>query len=134
MQIIVDSNVILDIFTQDDNWFNWSNQKLEELTNEGHTLIINPIIYTEVSIGFNTKSDFEAAIEIFNFKFENLTNDALFIAGKAFLKYKTLKGNKSNVLPDFFIGAHAESNKHTILSRDSARYKTYFPKVKLIAP
>jgi len=106
-KILVDTNVILDIFTQDPLWFSWSNRQLESLSDSGHDLLINPIIYAEASIGFDTVDEFKIALEAFGFAFEELPRPILFLAGKAFLKYRASKGTKSHVLPDFFIGAHA---------------------------
>jgi predicted nucleic acid-binding protein len=134
VKIIVDTNVVLDIFTQDPLWFHWSNQQLEDLSNTGRTLLINPIIYSELSISFPSVAQLDKALSVFNFECEELSKSALFSAGKAFLKYKRAKGTKPNILPDFFIGAHADSMGYQVLSRDVGRYKTYFPHVKLIHP
>jgi predicted nucleic acid-binding protein len=133
-KILVDTNVILDIFTQDPLWFSWSNKQLESLSDSGQDLLINPIIFTEASIGFSSLGDFDRALDVFGFAYEELPQAALFSAGKAFLHYRASKGTKSHVLPDFFIGAHAESRGYKLLTRDSARYSTYFPKIQLIEP
>jgi predicted nucleic acid-binding protein len=132
--ILVDTNVILDIFTQDPLWFTWSNQQLETLSEAGVPLVINPVVYAETSIGFPSISELDRALSVFHFEYEELTKSALFSAGKAFLKYKASKGTKPNILPDFFIGAHADAVGYKLLTRDTGRYKTYFPGVSLISP
>lgn len=131
--ILVDSNILLDIMTNDPKWYDWSASQLSTLT-EFHELIINDIIYTEISIGFAKIEDLERIISNEFFKIMPIPKEALFLAGKAFLKYKTNKGNKNSVLPDFFIGAHASILDIPLLTRDISRYKTYFPKLKLISP
>ena len=134
VSVIIDTNIFLDIFTQDPVWFDWSNDKLEKLTDGKTSLIINSIIYTELSIGFSSLVELDNALSVFNLKFEDPDKSALFSAGKAFLKYRASKGTKSNVLPDFFIGAHADSAGYKILTRDVGRYSLYFPGVSLICP
>jgi predicted nucleic acid-binding protein len=133
-KILVDTNVILDIFTQDPLWFSWSNQQLETLSSAGMPLVINPVVYAETSIGFPSTSELDRALNVFNFEYEELTKSALFSAGKAFLRYKASKGTKPNILPDFFIGAHADAVGYKLLTRDVGRYRTYFPGVSLINP
>ena len=132
--VIVDTNVFLDVFTQDALWFDWSNGKLERLTESKAVLIINSIIYAELSIGFSSLVELDNALSVFNLKYEEPDKSALFSAGKAFLKNRSLKGTKSNVLLDFFIGAHADSAGYKILTRDVGRYSLYFPGVSLIHP
>ena len=133
-KILVDTNVILDIFTQDPVWFAWSNQKLEEFTNGNTPLVINPVVYAETSIAFPSIAELDKALHVFGFEYEELSKSALFSSGKAFLKYKASKGTKPNILPDFFIGAHADASGYRLLTRDVGRYKTYFPSVELIHP
>jgi predicted nucleic acid-binding protein len=133
MPILVDSNVILDIFTEDPKWFNWSARKLAECA-EKDQLVINPIIYAEVSIRFERIEEVEEALPQDVFVREALPWEAAFLAGKCFLAYKKRKGKKTSPLPDFYIGAHATVCGYTLLTRDARRYRTYFPKLKLIAP
>jgi predicted nucleic acid-binding protein len=131
--ILVDSNVILDIFLNDLKWADWSQAKLEEYCD--HTsLYINSIIYSEISIGFKLIEDLESAISKAGFQLLDIPKEALFLAGKAFIKYKRRKGMKITPLPDFFIGAQAAVFGLDLLTRDVSRYQTYFPTVKLIAP
>jgi predicted nucleic acid-binding protein len=131
--ILVDSNVILDILTTDPKWYQWSANKLSYLS-ESHNLIINDIIYTEISIGFDKIEDLDDVISESFFKILPIPKSALFLAGKAFLNYKRKNGSKNLVLPDFFIGAHVAILKIPLLTRDISRYKTYFPTIELISP
>ena len=131
--ILVDSNVILDVFLNDLKWADWSEAKLEEYSD--HTsLYINSIIYSEISIGFNFIEDLESAINKAGFQLLEIPKEALFLAGKAFLKYKRREGIKKTSLPDFFIGAQAAVLDLDLLTRDVTRYQTYFPTVRLITP
>jgi len=132
-KILVDSNVILDIFEDDPVWFNWSVQILDEYA-PCNNLCINPVIYTEISIGFTRIEDLEKAIFECNFTIIDIPKEALFLAGKAFLKYRRTKGNKTTPLPDFFIGAHAAILGIKIITRDVKRIKYYFPTVGIISP
>jgi len=130
---IVDSNIILDVFLNDSQWADWSESKLEEYSN--HTsLFINSIIYSEISIAFQLIEDLESSISKAGFQILEIPKEALFLAGKAFLKYKKRKGAKTAPLPDFFIGAQAAVLHLDLLTRDISRYQSYFPTVKLIAP
>ncbi len=131
--ILVDSNVILDIVKQDVNWYEWSFSKLQFYSNESF-LIINTIIYTEVSVGFQKIEELNAVLPSDFFKFEEIPVEACFLAGKVFLDYKKKTGTKYSTLPDFYIGAHAAIRGYQILTRDIKRYRTYFPTVKLISP
>jgi predicted nucleic acid-binding protein len=131
--ILVDSNVILDILTTDPKWYQWSANNLSYLS-ESHSLIINDIIYTEISIGFDKIEDLDDVISESFFKILPIPKSALFLAGKAFLNYKRKNGSKNLVLPDFFIGAHAAILEIPLLTRDISRYKTYFPTIELISP
>ena len=131
--ILVDSNVILDVFLNDLKWADWSESKLEEYS--GHaSLYINSIIYSEISIGFELIEDLESAISKAGFQLLEIPKEALFLAGKAYIKYKRRKGMKRTPLPDFFIGAQAAVLNLDLLTRDVSRYQSYFPTVKLIAP
>ena len=131
--VLVDSNIILDVFTDDPYWVDWSESMLEEYSIYS-TLYINPIIYSEISIGFSRIEDLESAIIKTGFQMLDFPKEALFLAGKAFLKYKKKKGAKSSPLPDFFIGAQAAVLDIALITRDVSRYRTYFPRVKLITP
>ena len=98
------------------------------------TLVINPIIYSELSIAFARIEELEAVIAEASLKVESIPREALFLAGKAFLRYRRGRGTKQSVLPDFYIGAHAAVMQWPILTRDAKRYRRYFPDVRLIAP
>ena len=131
--IMVDSNIILDLFLNDHNWADWSESILQQYS-QTHQLCINPIIYSEVSIGFKQIEDLESALTTSRFKFLQLPKEALFLAGKAFLRYKKRKGLKTSTLPDFFIGAHAAVLEIEIITRDISRYRSYYPTVNLVTP
>jgi predicted nucleic acid-binding protein len=131
--ILVDTNVLLDVLQDDPRWAGWSQGQLEtaSLTDR---LAINPVIYSELSIAFERIEELEAAIAEANLAVETLPREALFLAGKAFLKYRRRRGSRRGVLPDFYIGAHAAVLGVPILTRDIDRYRSYFPTVPLIAP
>ena len=131
--ILVDSNIVLDIFLDDPNWAEWSETVLSEYSI--HTpLYINPIIYTEISIGFKKIEELETALLKGGFQMLEIPKEALFLAGKAFLKYRRSKGVKKSPLPDFFIGAQAAVLGLELITRDTKRYRSYFPTVKIISP
>jgi predicted nucleic acid-binding protein len=130
--IIIDSNIILDIITKDTNWYDWSSDQLKNLA-EYNQLIINDIIYSEISVGFNRIEELENILED-SFIIQSIPKEALFLAGKIFLQYKKSLGTKTSTLPDFFIGAHASVLKLPLLTRDKKRYKNYFPKLEIISP
>jgi predicted nucleic acid-binding protein len=131
--VLVDSNVILDVFLNDLKWADWSESKLEEYSD--HTaLYINSIIYSEISIGFKLIEDLESAISEAGLQLLELPKEAIFLAGKVFVRYKRRRGLKRAPLPDFFIGAQAAVFDLDLLTRDVSRYQAYFPTVKLIAP
>ena len=131
--ILVDSNVILDVVTEDPKWYEWSAAQLEKLA-ESHTLVINPIIYSEVSVGFDRIEDLDLALPPDFFRRDPLPWEAGFLAGKCFVKYRRSGGKRCSPLPDFYIGAHAAILGFALLTRDTNRYKTYFPKLALISP
>ncbi len=131
--MLVDSNIILDIFTEDPQWFDWSADQLEQLA-ENHTLVINPIIYAEVSARFDRIEDLEASLPSSQFHRHPLPWESAFLAGKIFMEYKKNGGKKNSTMPDFFIGAHAVIDNMILLTRYINRYETYFPKLELIAP
>ncbi|HUU41855.1 MAG TPA: PIN domain-containing protein [Desulfatiglandales bacterium] len=131
--VLVDSNIILDVFLNDPNWADWSESILEEYVHNA-TLYINSIVYAEISIGFKLIEDLESAIEKAGFQMLEIPKEALFLAGKTFLKYKREKGVKISPLPDFYIGAQAAVLDLDLITRDVSRYRTYFPTVRLISP
>ena len=131
--ILVDSSVILDVATRDPHWFAWSSAMLSEYANQG-ALCINPIIYTEVSIGYERPEEVEAALPPHLFRREPIPWEALFLAGKAFLAYRRGGGLRVHPLPDFYIGAHAAVTNMPLLTRDPRRVSNYFPLVQLITP
>ncbi len=131
--IFVDSCVLLDLFTDDKNWGKWSENILEKYS-QTNTLYINSIVYTGISIGFKKIEEVETAISEINIKVLEIPREALLLTGKAYLKYRKNKGTKNLPLPDFFIGAHVSVEKFNLITRNISKYKTYFPKVKLIHP
>ncbi|MCA2643058.1 MAG: type II toxin-antitoxin system VapC family toxin [Microcystis aeruginosa L111-01] len=131
--ILVDSNVILDVVTEDPQWFEWSAQMLTNYAEQGN-LVINPIIYAEISIGFNQPEEVEAALPEDFFRRDSLPYAAAFLAGQSFLEYRRRGGERRSPLPDFYIGAHAAVTTMPLLTRDVNRYRTYFPSVLLITP
>lgn len=132
-KILVDSNIILDIFTNDPVWCAWSLNILDQYC-LNHDLCINSIIYTEISISFNLIEELETAINLCNLNVIKIPYEALFLAGKVFIKYKKNKGTKTSPLPDFFIGAHASVLNIPLITRDVHRMKFYFPKLSTISP
>lgn len=131
--VIVDTNVLLDVLEDDPDWADWSVVRMRELA-KIHALAINPVIYSELSLAFEAFEDFETAVADLELKFLELPRPALFLAGKAFARYRKRGGTKTNVLADFFIGAHAAVMGFPILTRDTRRYRGYFPSIELIAP
>jgi predicted nucleic acid-binding protein len=130
---LVDSNVLLDIFTEDPAWSKWSETALATAREVG-LLVINPLIYVEVSIRFASIEELDEAIPAAELLREELPYEAGFLAGKAFVRYRRQGGLKRSPMPDFYIGAHAAVRGYRLLSRDAARYRTYFPKLTVIAP
>lgn len=131
--VLVDSNVLLDVLTEDATWFGWSAQQLE-LQGSSRSLFINPIVYAEVSVGFDRIEDLDEALPEEFFRREALPWGAGFLAGKCFLRYRRRGGSRRAPLPDFYIGAHAALAGASLLTRDAQRYREYFPTVELIAP
>lgn len=131
--VLVDSNILLDILEEDANWYGWSSTQLQKAADRS-ALIINPVIYAEVSIGFARIEELEEALPGDFFQRRELPWEAAFLAGKCFMRYRQLGGTKRSPLPDFFIGAHAAVSGLTLLTRDATRYRTYFPSLKLITP
>ena len=131
--ILVDTNVLLDVAESDPAWADWSQRQLEHLALTD-TLTINPVIYTEFSIGYARIEEVEAVLAAVALPIAPMPREALFLAGKAFLQYRQRGGSRSGVLPDFLIGAHASVEGWRLLTRDIARYRSYFPGLQLIAP
>jgi predicted nucleic acid-binding protein len=131
--VFVDSCILLDLFTDDPIWADWSENILDRYS-QTNTLYINSIVYTEVSIGFNKIEEVEKAISQLGIKVLEIPREALFLTGKVFRKYRRNKGTENSPLPDFFIGAHAIVSEFDLMTRDSAKYKIYFPSLKLIHP
>lgn len=131
--LIVDTNVLVDVLEDDPDWAEWSIGQLRAQA-QVHELVINPIIYAELSLAFATVEALDAVIDKMRLTVADVPRPALFLAGRAFLRYRRTGGRKSNVLPDFFIGAHAAVARCPLLTRDVRRYRANFPTVELIAP
>lgn len=125
--------MLLGLFTDDEHWANWLEVTVEKYS-QTNTLYINSMVYTEVSIGFDRVEEVDKALDSLGIKVLELPREGLFLAGKAYLKYRKNKGVKTSPLPDFFIGAHVSVSHFSLVTRDTARYKNYFPQVKLIHP
>jgi predicted nucleic acid-binding protein len=129
----VDTNVLLDVATNDPKWSQWSGRALAECS-EHTALIVNPIIYAEMSVGYTTLEALEAALPVTRYQLEPLPWEAGFLAGKCFLQYRRRGGPRHSPLPDFYIGAHAAVGHLALLTRDVARYRSNFPQVEILAP
>jgi hypothetical protein len=130
---LVDSSVLLDILTEDPTWSSWSEDALASAGDAGR-LVINPIVYAEVSTGFDRIENLDDAVPVGEFDREPLPYEAGFLAGKAYLAYRRRGGQRRSPLPDFYIGAHAAVRRYRLLTRDAARYRTYFSSVEVRAP
>jgi hypothetical protein len=130
---LVDTNVLLDIFTNDPTWADWSAKQLDMAALHGR-LVINGVVYAELSVRFQTVETLDTVLADAGIVMENVPRGALFLAVKAFQRYRAAGGSRTGVLPDFFIGAHAAIAKRPLLTRDVRRYRTSFPSVTLIAP
>ncbi len=133
MTVLVDSNVLIDVLGDDPVWGDWSARALERVA-AVESLVVNPIIYAEVSTGYARIEDVERALNLADFRREQLPWEAGFLAGKAFLAYRRRGGSARSPLPDFYVGAHAAVCGHRLLTRDARRYRTYFPRLDVIAP
>jgi predicted nucleic acid-binding protein len=131
--VLVDTNVLLDVFENDAKWAPWSQDQLDAAA-ATDTIAINSIIYSELSMAFARIEELDTVIEEASLNIEIIPKEALFLAGRVFLTYRKSQGTKRNVLPDFFIGAHAAVMRWPILTRDVGRYRTHFPSVELITP
>jgi predicted nucleic acid-binding protein len=131
--ILVDSSVLLDVLSDDSVFYDWSSAMIESLADEAR-LVINPLIYAEVSTRFDRIEELDDALPEFLYRREALPFEAAFLAGKAFLKYRSRGGSRTAPIADFYIGAHAAVARYKILTRDPRRFRRYFPTVELIAP
>jgi predicted nucleic acid-binding protein len=131
--VLVDTNVLIDVLEDDPVWADWSIQQLRAQS-QIHDLAINPIVYAELSQAFSTFEALDKAVTELGLLMLEIPRPALFLAGKAFVRYRKVGGGKTNVLADFFIGAHAAVKGLTLLTRDAKRYRSYFPSVELIVP
>ena len=131
--MLVDTNVLIDVLADDPDWANWSIAQLQ-VQSMVHKLVINPIIYSELSLTFSSVEELDSVLESMELPMLELPKPALFLASKAFLQYRQRGGTKTNVLGDFFIGAHAAVGRMPVLTRDTARYTSYFPTVQLVSP
>ena len=132
MPILIDSNIILDVVTDDPIWADWSDEAITQHQTRG--LIVNPIIYAELCTGAASASEVDELLESLKLGIQEIPREGLFLSAKAFLQYRRQGGTKISTLPDFLIGGHAEALGIPILTRDTSRYQTYFPKVKLFCP
>lgn len=131
--VVVDSNVLLDVMTADVNWSAWSSAALARLADTSR-LVINAVVYAEVSVRFSRMEDLDAILPRDVFEREAIPYAAAFLAGKCFSLYRVRGGARTSPLPDFVIGAHAAVAGHRLLTRDAARYRSYFPALEVIAP
>lgn len=131
--VLVDTSVILDVVTDDPEWREWSAGQLAACADEA-VLIVNPIVYAEVSIGFARIEEVEEAMPGDFFRRESLPWEAAFLAGKSFLRYRRSGGQRRSPLPDFFIGAHAAVRGYRLLTRDPRRFRSHFPTLEILAP
>jgi hypothetical protein len=129
----VDTSVLLDLLDEDEEWMEWSASMLTHAAERGR-VVINQLIYAEASVTFDTIEELEEALPVAFFVREPLPWQAAFLAGKAFATYRRRGGSHRSPLPDFYIGAHAAIAGHTLLTRDPNRYRSYFPKLRIIAP
>jgi predicted nucleic acid-binding protein len=130
---LVDSNILLDVFSGSYPWMAWSKRQLELAVLRG-SLLINDVIYAEISVQFPAVQSLDAALNEISLDVVSMSRPALFLAGKTFLRYRRAGGVRTGVLSDFFVGAHAEVERLPLLTRDARRYRHYFPAVELIAP
>jgi predicted nucleic acid-binding protein len=132
MRVLVDSDVLLDLFEVDSAWYEWSAESIVRCATYGR-LVINLVVFAEVSVGFSSIETLDRKLPRSLYERAHLPWEAAFLAGKAFMEYRRAGGTRRSPLPDFFIGAHAAVTGMSLLTRDAARYRTYFPTVELIA-
>ena len=131
--LLVDTNVLVDVLQNDPQWADWSIAQLRAQA-QLHELVINPVVYAELSLSFSTFEALDRVVATMDLAMHEVPRPALFLAGKAYLQYRRRGGGKSQVLPDFFIGAHAAVEGWPLLTRDASRFRTYFPTLEVIAP
>jgi len=131
--MLVDTNILVDVLENDPDWADWSVAQLQAQS-KVHRLVINPIIYSELSLTFSSAEELDEVLDGMKLPVLEMPKPALFLAGKAFVQYRRSGGAKNNVLGDFFIGAHAAVSDLPLLTRDTRHYKNYFPSVKLVTP
>lgn len=131
--VLVDTNVLIDVMEEDERWFSWSADALEREA-ESSTLVINPIVYAEVAMGYGSVRELDAAVPPETFRREALPWEAAFMAAHVHAEYRRQGGRQRTILPDFFIGAHAMVAGMSVLTRDARRYRTYFPPLDVVAP
>lgn len=131
--LLVDTNVLVDVLQNDPQWADWSIAQMRAQASL-HALVINPIIYAEISLSFSTLEALDEVVGTLALELREIPRPALFLAAKAYAQYRRRGGNKLQVLPDFFIGAHAAVEGWPLLTRDARRFKTYFPTLELMAP
>jgi len=131
--VLVDTNVLVDVLQDDPQWADWSTAQLRAQAIL-HALVINPIIYAEMSLSFSTLEDLDDVVLTMELELREIPRPALFLAAKAYAQYRRRGGSKTQVLPDFYIGAHAAVEGWPLLTRDASRFKTYFPTLDVITP
>jgi predicted nucleic acid-binding protein len=131
--VMVDSNILLDLMNEDSEWFAWSARAVERVGDD-FRLVVNAVIYSEVSVRYSNIEDLDAALPRTMFDREPIPYEAAFLAGKSFMAYRRRSGTKRSPLPDFLIGAHAAVAGYRLLTRDVTRYRAYYPRLRLIAP
>ena len=131
--LLVDTNVLVDVLQDDSQWADWSIGQLRAQA-QIHELVINPVVYAEMSLSFTTLEALDAVVAKMELTLHEIPRPALFLAGKAFAQYRRRGGDKAQVLPDFFIGAHAAVQGWALLTRDASRFRTYFPSLRVLAP
>ena len=131
--LLVDTNVLVDVLQNEPQWADWSIAQLRAQA-QLHELVINPVIYAELSLSFSTFEALDRVLATMELAIHEVPRPALFLAGKAYLQYRRRGGGKAQVLPDFFIGAHAAVEGWPLLTRDASRFRTYFPSLEVVAP
>jgi predicted nucleic acid-binding protein len=131
--VLVDTNVLVDVLQNDPQWVDWSIGQLRAQASI-HALAINPVIYAEISLSFSTLEALDEVVSTLALEMQEIPRPALFLAARAFKQYRQRGGQRAQVLPDFFIGAHAAVQGWALLTRDASRFRTYFPTLQVIAP
>lgn len=132
--VLVDTNVIIDVAARDPVWHAWSERQIGEVLDRGAGVVINPIIYAELSVGYPHREELDRLLVDAGYERQDLPWEAAFLVGRSFRDYRRRGGTKTSPLPDFYIGAHASVSGYRLLTRDPRRYRTYFPTVSLICP